>query len=233
MLNALANHGFLPRDGLNIDQDQVVVAFNKSINFIADSLVGIVQTALTTSTTGNSSTFNLADTAEHDVIEHDGSLSRNDIYFGDNLDFDPEIWATTVAYFTDEVVSIEVAATARANRVTAAKVANPEFNLTDPLLQNSYFETSLYLVSLGDKVEGNAPTEWVKVLFGERGFPPCTQNITLLIPFQNRSVYRMKKGFKGWRMALTPMTLPTWPQRCKLYPFDKPRDYELKYCVSN
>jgi hypothetical protein len=166
MLNALANHGYLPRDGLNIDQDQILNALNESVNFIADSLVGVVQTALTTSTTGNGSTFNLADTAKHNVIEHDGSLSRNDIFFRDNLNFDPKIWATTAAHFTEDVISIETAAKARADRVAAARAVNPKFNLTAPLLQNSYFETSLYLVTLGDRVNGNPPTKWVKILFG-------------------------------------------------------------------
>jgi hypothetical protein len=171
MLNALANHGYLPRDGLNIDQDQVLTALNLSVNFVADSLVGVVQAALSTSTTGNSSTFNLADTAEHNVIEHDGSLSRDDLYFGDNLDFNAAIWATTAAQFTDDVISIETAAKARAARVAADSKVNPQFELPDALLQNSYFETSLYLLTFGDITNGNPPTKWIKILFGEYPLP--------------------------------------------------------------
>lgn len=167
MLNTLANHGFLPRNGKDITADRVYWAFNESLHWIHDSIFdGLVAEALSTSTTGNASTFNLADTVSHDVIEHDGSLSRNDIYFGDNLHFNASIWASVAEWFTDDVISIETAAKARSARVAAAKAANPDFAVPSAVASNSVFETALYLVTFGKKLVGNAPTCYIKALFG-------------------------------------------------------------------
>jgi hypothetical protein len=139
----------------------------QSINFVADILDSIIDIALSTSSTGNSSTFNLADSAVHNVCEHDGSLSRNDYYFGDDIHFNGPIWDVVKAHFTQDVITIETAAKTRADRIAAAEAVNPDFNLTDTGRQNSIFETSLYLLIFGDRVEGNATTEWVNILFGK------------------------------------------------------------------
>jgi hypothetical protein len=65
MVNTLANHGYLPHDGLNISVADLVTAFNLSVNLAAEAteLVGVK--ALLTSTTGNPDTFNLDDLDEH------------------------------------------------------------------------------------------------------------------------------------------------------------------------
>jgi hypothetical protein len=167
MLNTLANHGFLRRSGVNISADDVYEAFNVSTHWIHDAVFdGLVDEALSTSTTGNASTFNLADLAKHDVLEHDGSLSRNDVYFGDNLHFNASIWNSVASWFTDDVISIPTAARARNARMKAASEENPDFDIPLSLATNSYFETALYLVTFGEKLVGNAPTCYIKALFG-------------------------------------------------------------------
>lgn len=102
-LNALANHGLLPRDGKNIDLATLIVGAYKGFSLAegATTLVGGV--GLKASTTGNSSTFNLADLDVHDpqIIEHDGSMSRNDSYFGDAHTFNDQAWARTLASWGD------------------------------------------------------------------------------------------------------------------------------------
>lgn len=168
MLNTLANHGFLPRNGKNISADQVYWAFNTSLHWIHDSVFdGLVAKALSTSTTGNASTFNLADTVAHDVLEHDGSLSRNDAYFGDSLHFNPVVWSGVAAYFTSDIINITTAAKARTARVALAASVNPDFEIPSSLASNSYFETALYLVTFGKKLVGDAPTSYIKALFGQ------------------------------------------------------------------
>lgn len=172
MLNALANHGFLPRNGLDISEDVILAAFNESLNVYNSILLQAIDTAMTTSTTGNSSTFNLADTVKHDVIEHDASLSRQDYYFGDNLHFNAEVWANTTAFFTSDNVTVEQAAQARAARLEQAQAINPTFNLTSDLASFQLIETCLYLVILGGTEEGNPPVSWVESLFGETPLCP-------------------------------------------------------------
>ena len=65
MLNTLANHGFLPRDGLNISLDVLINGLYESINLSPAAAETPGEGALLTSTTGNASTFNLADLDEH------------------------------------------------------------------------------------------------------------------------------------------------------------------------
>ncbi|CVK95124.1 related to chloroperoxidase [Fusarium mangiferae] len=168
MVNAVANHGYLPRDGLHISLEDLIVAFTDAINLdpAATTLVGTK--ALTT---GNNGTFNLDDLNKHGVIEHDGSLSRADIFFGDNHSFNETIWAATASHFTEPTISIATAAKARKDRLKAAEAANPEFSLPADLQQFSFIETALYLSVFGNLNDGNAKTEWVKTLFQEERLP--------------------------------------------------------------
>jgi hypothetical protein len=205
MINTLANHGYLPHNGLNISLDDLVTAFNSSVNLApaATRLVGAK--ALIASTTGNSATFNLDDLNTHGgmfcfagswmmhcfthwlsvlltnrnqiVIEHDGSLSRNDVFFGDNHSFNETIWNSVAAYFTSRTISIANAAAARAARLSAAQDANPEFNMTTTDVQFSLIESALYLAIFGNVTEGNAVTKWVDVMFSE-SFPRKNRYLT-------------------------------------------------------
>lgn len=99
------------------------------------------------------------------VIEHDGSLSRNDIYFGDNHDFNSTIWHSVAEYFTEDTISIATAAAARAARLEVAASVNPEFNMTSSDVEFSLIETALYLSVFGNVTTGNARTEYVGALF--------------------------------------------------------------------
>ncbi|EHK96198.1 putative sterigmatocystin biosynthesis peroxidase stcC [Glarea lozoyensis 74030] len=124
MVNTLANHGFLPRNGLNISMSDLVTAFNDSVNLASSATQLVGAKALTTSSTSNT-TFNLDDLDKHNIIEHDGSLSRADIFSGDNHSFNPAIWASVAAFFTEPTISIATSAAARKARLAAAAAVNP------------------------------------------------------------------------------------------------------------
>ena len=102
------------------------------------------------------------------VIEHDGSLSRNDIYFGDNYSFNSSIWDSVVASFTNTTISLSTAKSARATRLATAAAVNPDFNMTASDVQFSGIETALYMTVFADpEVTSKARTEWVGVLFSK------------------------------------------------------------------
>jgi hypothetical protein len=170
MLNSMANHGWLPHSGKNIDLATIQSAFQAAMGFSTESFVGITQEALAVSTTGNCSTFHLKDLAYHNAIEHDGSLSRNDKFFGDDLHFNPMIWATTALRYgirvpsSSPVITVKTAAKARAARVKDAKLANPAFNLTSQA--GSIGETSVFLTAFWDESAGGVPKDYARVLFG-------------------------------------------------------------------
>ncbi|KAF2132109.1 Cloroperoxidase [Dothidotthia symphoricarpi CBS 119687] len=174
MVNTLANHGYLPRNGVNVSMADLIVGLGDGVHLAeaATRLVGAK--ALTASTTGNSSTFNLDDINKHGIIEHDGSLSRADIFTGDNYHFKPAIWAHTSSYFNESTIPISTAATARKARLAAAQAVNPEWNFTATDAQNSMIETALYLSVMANGTTGAAITgvkKWVNVLFREERLP--------------------------------------------------------------
>lgn len=193
MLNTLANHGFIARNGKDISIDQLVNAIEEAINISPNSTRPVVEFGATTSTTGNPNTFHLSDLNQHGgefrltlllppslilfcpfsssanrpspVIEHDGSLSRNDLYFGDNHSFNSSIYNTVAKFFTKSTISIETAARARKARLAAAAAANPQFQYGEQEETVSLFETALYLATFGTGTQGNAPTKYVNILF--------------------------------------------------------------------
>ncbi|KAJ5622438.1 Chloroperoxidase [Penicillium herquei] len=178
----MANHGWLPRSGKNINlamlRHAVAGAYNYEPTSFDDAFAQALAFNLTT--TGNSSTINLRDLARHDDVEFDGSLSRNDIYFGDNLHFNPTVWKTvadnlhlyeTLGTEVDNYVTVELAAKARAARVEEAKRINPTFNASTNEMQGSPGTTGLYLTTLWDDDFGAAPKAWVKAFFEDERIP--------------------------------------------------------------
>jgi hypothetical protein len=188
MVNTLANHGYLPRDGLAVTLPILLKGFSDAINLDPLSTMIVGTKALQTSTTGNSSTFNLDDLSRHDsmsqltsaliwhepyrwltiantVIEHDGSLSRGDAFSGDNHSFNATIWGTVASFFTEDTIDIKTAAHARAARLAAAAKENPEFNMSLDGTAFSLIESALYLSVFSNGSSTSAVTEWVKVMF--------------------------------------------------------------------
>lgn len=184
-LNALANHGLLPSDGKNIDLATLVVGAYKGFGLAeaATRLVGTV--GLQASTTGDANTFNLEDLNAHEVIEHDGSMSREDINSGNSLAFSDAAWKRTLASWGDvDTITFEVAGAERKARFEYGAANNPDFNATFAN-SGSLLEYSLILSAFGDVTKGNANAAQIKYLIEkerlpiELGWQPPTTNITV------------------------------------------------------
>lgn len=105
------------------------------------------------------------------MIEHDGSLSRADIFTGDNYSFNSTIWAQTASHFTSPTISLSTAAKARNARLAAVQAENPQFNMTDGDRQASMIETALYLNVMSNETGVTAVTDWVQKLFTQERLP--------------------------------------------------------------
>jgi hypothetical protein len=158
-LNALANHGYLPRDGKNIDYAMINKASQEAYNFAPGFYVDAV---------------NLVDLARHDTIEADGSLTRNDIYFGDDVHFDASVFAPVArdlgldhSHRADRYVTVDTAAKAAKNRLDLAKRANPAFNASAIQHATEYGTTALYLLTVWDEQKQASPKSWVHALLGK------------------------------------------------------------------
>ncbi|KAL8946647.1 MAG: hypothetical protein Q9222_006981 [Ikaeria aurantiellina] len=154
-VNALANHGYLPRnEGLNFEPAFTIFAVSVYQNF---------------TTTGNNNTLNLIDLNHHAIPgEHDGSLSRNDAFFGDNHSFNLSIWNSVSAHFHhDDTISTPTAARARNHRFATAKAINPNFTAST---LSSMGETALYLTAMRGQ-DQETKTRYVDILFREERIP--------------------------------------------------------------
>lgn len=76
MVNTLANHGFLPRNGVNVSMNDLLVGFADAINLSDAATLLVGAKALTTSTTGDNSTFNLDDLDTHNSTFRLGASSK-------------------------------------------------------------------------------------------------------------------------------------------------------------
>ncbi|KAL2062764.1 hypothetical protein VTL71DRAFT_5836 [Oculimacula yallundae] len=176
MINALSNHSILPHNGKGITKGQIVSVLTNSIN-LDTKIANIFATgALTTNPDHSAHTFDLDHLNKHGVVEHDVSLSRNDVAFGDNHSFDKDVWEGVLkSYGEREETDFESVSKARWERVLAAKKAHEdegkkfEYGIKEFVL--SYGESALFLGILGDPKDGKIPLEYLKVLFEEERLP--------------------------------------------------------------
>lgn len=173
LLNSLANHGYLPHNGANISVSALLDGLDDALNLsegarLFFSLQG--NKALKASSTGNASTFHLTDLNTHDLIEHDGSLSRADIGqdSGDNWSFNATLFEETKTYWTSDTISLTQAASALYARQKTQQSANSKYDLPLAQLTNALGQTAMYLGLFGDYSDGNARKDWVVYFFGKR-----------------------------------------------------------------
>ncbi|KAK2784806.1 hypothetical protein FQN52_008891 [Onygenales sp. PD_12] len=172
-LNSLANHGILPRDGRKMTLPVLIKGISEGLNVGPDLSIPVGTVAILSSKDPLGLSFNLDDLNKHDgLIEHDASLSRDDIYFGDNHSFDSDIWQSVVDFFGEaDRVNFTAAAKARLNRIETQRERNPDFTFNAKNLVISYTETAQYLSVFGDPETGNPRVDWVRIFFEEERLP--------------------------------------------------------------
>jgi hypothetical protein len=171
-LNSLANHGFIPHDGRNITvaalTDAVVQAFTFSPEF-AESVSVIGFNAKPEPRNGF---FDLPDLNLHSFFEHDGSLSRDDLFFSgpDRVaTFNQSRFNEFMAVFEGrDYITVENAAAARYKRIRHSRTNTPGFTYEALNRIVSYSETVKYMKGMADST-GKTKKAFVKILFGESG----------------------------------------------------------------
>ncbi|KAJ8081092.1 hypothetical protein PM082_017933 [Marasmius tenuissimus] len=169
-LNTLANHGFLPRSGRNITVPMIVEAGFKGYNIESDILILAGKVGLLTSFEADA--MSLRDIALHGNIEHDASLSREDIALGDHIGFNE----TTFSTLLNSNPGSDVYNTTSAGQVMKARLADSLIrnrNVTNTDIQFSIRtgESGFYLSVMGDPITGEAPKKFVQIFFREERLP--------------------------------------------------------------
>lgn len=148
-------------------------AYNFAPGFYIDAVNMVFQLGISTTNRPNE-TFNLLDLSRHDEIEADGSLTRNDIFFGDDVHFDASVFAPVAKdlgldqhHRADSHVTVETAAKATKNRLELAKSINLAFNASAHQHATEYGTTALYLLTVWDEQKQASPKSWIRALLGE------------------------------------------------------------------
>lgn len=172
-LNSLANHNFLPHDGRALTVPILIKGLADGLNVGADFTTAIGSFGTLANPNPLAGQFDLEQLKKHNFpIEHDASLSRKDLFQGDNLHFDNATWQTVVAYTKgSKNFNFSNAGPARYNRVQTQAKSNPTFTYTPQQFVLSYGETALYLSTMGDPTTGIAPVDYVRSLFEKERLP--------------------------------------------------------------
>jgi hypothetical protein len=119
-LNALANDGYLPRDG-KVTVDQLVHALHERLGIaksIGTLLAKVAMAKLGTAGEGGTRVLDLADLVQHGFIEHDASLTRPDSRDGDAAAVCPPLVDQLVSLSQDgKTLTLEDLATAHQLRM--------------------------------------------------------------------------------------------------------------------
>lgn len=74
MLNTLANHGYLPRNGKDINKAMAVDVLSSVLNWDVSVVNDLFDFAQPTNPDSNATTIDLNHLTTHNILEHDGSL---------------------------------------------------------------------------------------------------------------------------------------------------------------
>lgn len=74
MLNSLANHGYIPRDGKGIDKQMAIEVLSSVLNWDVSIVSQLYDFAQPTNPTANATTIDLNHLTTHNILEHDASL---------------------------------------------------------------------------------------------------------------------------------------------------------------
>ncbi|KKY35156.1 hypothetical protein UCDDA912_g04868 [Diaporthe ampelina] len=184
-INALANHGWLPHNGRNITYDMLIEAVRGGFAFDLPPSVpafanmtfhAAVSDPANIAVHPGNTTFDMDAVNTHNgPIEFDGSLSRKDGFFGDDVALDRPTWGVQWRLMEEEqeasgntgdYFDLGVAARARARHVLIkSRAGNSEFLFTEETLSKSAGTTALYMMVLGGMTKV-VKKDWLWAFFG-------------------------------------------------------------------
>jgi len=165
-LNALANQGYLARDGKNITLPQVEAALKSTLHMstaLASSLTRSLKPLLR-----KDGTFDLTDMRKHNVLEHDASFTRLDIIQGDNYTFQPTLFKAFLDDAKGGPVTIKTLAKTYIRRNKESRAVG-----SHRLPINLWFVNVLQTVSLLNTAQtgGKLNRELLNTFYEEERFP--------------------------------------------------------------
>jgi len=171
MMNTLANHGFLPHDGGNITLYNAIHALTTALNFNASLATIMWEAAIIANPDPNATYFTLDNLNRHNVLEHDASMSRLDAYFGNNHVFNQSIFDTTTAYWTGDILDVNMLANGKLARQVTSRQTNPNYTFTEDMQAHSLGEVAAPIIVFGDMTTATVNRTLVEYFFENERLP--------------------------------------------------------------
>ncbi|KAJ7096138.1 Chloroperoxidase [Mycena epipterygia] len=200
-LNALANHGILPRDGRNIRFPEMTHAVRNTYNFsLTFSSYVPYCSADFMNKNYSKDTFDLAEISLHNAIEHDASLTRQDVKFDPDqgkphLPFINEVLASASGKDKEGNPLLTPADLSRClgHRRAEARAANPDFSLSKYHKLVGSSNSSGLVTIFGGRiadltpwlVEERIPEGWEPRVLSRMGMTLVTLNATMVFKIEN------------------------------------------------
>ncbi|KAG7401955.1 hypothetical protein PHYBOEH_008476 [Phytophthora boehmeriae] len=164
-LNALANHGHIPRSGKNVTHEALGAALMSVFNFDAN----MTQTLLDQVP----STFSLDIISRHNVLEHDASLAHNDEYFGgDPINVNETMLDDLLGRSLDgKTLGVTEVGEVRRDRLAECRANNPECVFGANQTTFSYLEAAIFIVGFGGNVNESVSVEAVHTFVWDERIP--------------------------------------------------------------
>ncbi|KAI9170791.1 Peroxidase, family 2-domain-containing protein [Paramyrothecium foliicola] len=187
MMNTLANHGYLQRDGRNITREAVRSAMSGALNFDAALADIMFDQAIIANPEPNATFFTLDDLNRHNVLEHDASLrfgsildckmrltnrfSRSDAFFGNNFVFNQTIFDETRQYWSQPVLTANMLAMSKLARQVTSKAFNPTYTFTESTERFSEGEVAAPVIAFGNTEDVTVDKALVEYFFLNERLP--------------------------------------------------------------
>jgi hypothetical protein len=181
MLNTLADHGFLPRDGRNITKANAIAGLNGGLNFNA-SLCGLMwEQAIIANPEPNATFFTLEHLNVHNVLEHDASLTRADAFFGNNHIFNETVYNASRQWWTEETVTAKQLAHSKLFRQPESRASNPNYTFSASTEEFSLGEVAAPIIAFGDMAAGTVDRSLMQYFFGQYSYRAQRNEVGLIM----------------------------------------------------
>ncbi|CAH0033937.1 unnamed protein product [Clonostachys rhizophaga] len=190
MMNTLANHGYIPRDGRNITKPNIIAGLAMGLNFKEPLASLMFDMAIIANPEPNATYFTLDHLNQHNVLEHDASLrlvitasvllpprnllmfaSRTDAYFGSNHVFNWTIYEKSKAYWTEPIITAQMLANSKLARQVESRAFNPTYRFTADTENFSLGEIAAPIIAFGDMALGEVNRTLVDYFFVNERLP--------------------------------------------------------------
>jgi len=205
MLNAMANHGILPHDGKNIKFTDMTKTIRTTYNFASTFCLYVPNFAAEyLKKDYHKDTFDLAELDLHNAIEHDGSLTRQDVRFCPvQGTISVPLIEQALAYSSGKdnagrtlMTKADLAAALK-QRFADSKATNPDFTTSTPHKMFGASNASTMLTIFGGRVE-DLRTVLLEERLPEGWESRVRSRFGLTFAAFNTTVLPVVAGMSGW-----------------------------------